>query len=116
MTESSRRGGRSVAMWTLVAIPFTCWLCALVALPRRPRLGNEVEELVYTRLLGRQQRLVLLAVVASAAFLLVLLLGLPPRAMSQPALAGTTPTPGSTQPRWVACVQPDVDISPCLRP
>lgn len=41
-------------MWTLIALPVTCWVCTLLATPRRPHLGNEVEELVYARLLGRQ--------------------------------------------------------------
>src|SRR5690242_12795065 len=54
-----------VAVLALALIPLTCWLCALVAIPRRPLPGNEVQELVYARLLGRQQRLVLLALVVS---------------------------------------------------
>ena len=66
-------------MWTVMLIPATCWLCALLAIPRRPLLGNEVQELIYTRLLGRQQRLVILAVVASAVAFLVLVLRLPQR-------------------------------------
>jgi len=41
-------------MLTLIAIPLTCWLCAFVAIPRKPLPGNEVQELVYARLLGRQ--------------------------------------------------------------
>jgi hypothetical protein len=63
-------------MFTVVAIPLTCWLCALVASPRRPRFGNEVEELVYSRLLGRQQLVTLLAIAATAiaAFVLVITL------------------------------------------
>jgi hypothetical protein len=64
-------------MWTLIAIPATCWICALVALPRRPRLGVEVEELVYARLLGKHQRLVLLAILMTGVTLLALPTALP---------------------------------------
>jgi hypothetical protein len=67
----------SIILWTLVAIPVTCWLCVLLAVPRRPGLGNEVEELVYTRLLGRQQRLVLVATLATVVTLLAAVLALP---------------------------------------
>ena len=61
-----REGEETRDSRTTAAIPLTCWLCALIAAPRRPRVGNEVAELVYIRLLGRQQRLVLLAAVATA--------------------------------------------------
>src|SRR5205807_728666 len=61
----------------LATIPVTCWLCAWLATPRRPLVGNEVQELVYGRLLGRQQRLVLLAIVATALVFLPLILLLP---------------------------------------
>src|SRR5436305_781925 len=50
-------------MLALATIPVTCWLCTLIATPRRPRLGDEVAELVYSRLLGRQQLLRLFAIV-----------------------------------------------------
>jgi hypothetical protein len=70
---------RSMAMWSLLAIPATCWLCVLVALPRKPRLGNGVEELVYARLLGRQHLLILLALLVTALLPLTLLLLLPSR-------------------------------------
>jgi hypothetical protein len=69
------RGENAMVAW--VAVLLTCWLCALVAIPRKPRIGNEVEELVYARLLGREQRLVLLACVVTVATLLVLVLSLP---------------------------------------
>jgi hypothetical protein len=64
-------------MFILMTVPLTCWLCVLVASPRRPRLGNEVEELVYTRLLGRQQLLTLLAIVMTAMAGLIIVLTLP---------------------------------------
>jgi hypothetical protein len=53
-------------MVTLTAVALTCWLCALLAMPRKPRLNDEVQELVYARLLGRQQVLMLVALVATA--------------------------------------------------
>jgi hypothetical protein len=52
-------------MRTLIAVTLACWLCALLATPRRPLAGSEVQELVYSRLLGRHQRLVLLACAAT---------------------------------------------------
>jgi hypothetical protein len=61
---------------TLVAIPLTLWLAVLVATPRRPLPDNEVAELVYGRLLGRYQRLVLLAGAATVAAVFVLLVAL----------------------------------------
>jgi hypothetical protein len=70
-------------MWTLVAIPLTCWLCAIVALPRKPHRGNEVEDLVYTRLFGRQQHLILLALLASAVAIAVFVIRLPGRSPAE---------------------------------
>lgn len=64
-------------MLAYVAIPLTCWLAALIATPRRPRPGNEIEELVYARLLGRQEHLRLLAIVATAVAFFALVLALP---------------------------------------
>jgi hypothetical protein len=59
-------------MVTLGAVVVTCWLCALLATPRRPLRGNEIEELVYRRLLGRQQTVMLLAVLVTGVALLAL--------------------------------------------
>src|ERR1700730_10940044 len=67
------------AMWTLIAVPLTCWLCVLLAFPRKPRVGNEVEGLVYARLLGRQQRLLLLALLVTALTFLIGVATLPRR-------------------------------------
>jgi hypothetical protein len=64
-------------MLAYVAIPATCWLAALIAAPRTPRIGTEVEELVYARLLGRQEQLRLLAIVATGVAFLWLVLALP---------------------------------------
>ncbi len=74
-------------MLAYAVVPLTCWLCALIAIPRRPRVGNEVEELVYARLLGRQQRLVLLASVLTGAALLAIILALPGHATADPGRA-----------------------------
>jgi hypothetical protein len=62
---------------TFIAIPLTCWVCTLVAAPRRPLPGNEVEELVYARLLGRQQRLLLLTLVITGIALVSALATVP---------------------------------------
>ncbi len=60
-------------MITLAASLLLCWLIVLVARPRRPTAGDEVQGLVYARLCGRQQMLALLAFVVTAlAFLFVL--------------------------------------------
>lgn len=65
-------------MVTLAAVALTCWLCSLIALPRKPLPNNEVQELVYGRLLGRQHFLMLLALVATvAAFLTLVTLARP---------------------------------------
>ncbi|MGI8857016.1 MAG: hypothetical protein ACR2JW_14810 [Thermomicrobiales bacterium] len=67
-------------MLMYAAIPLTCWLCALVAIPRKPLPNNEVQELVYSRLLGRQERLALLAFVVTAVAFIVFVAGLSQRA------------------------------------
>jgi hypothetical protein len=66
-------------MAACIATILSCWLCALLATPRRPRRGNEVEVLVYTRLLGRRHLLVGLAAVVTVVMLLVFVLSLPRR-------------------------------------
>jgi hypothetical protein len=63
----------------LVAVALTCWLCAVLALPRKPRRNDELQELVYARLLGRQQTLMLVALVATALAFMVFVAGLPQR-------------------------------------
>lgn len=59
-------------MLAYIAIPLVFWLCALIAIPRRPRPGNEVEEIVYARLLGQHQNLTLLAFLVTAALFFAL--------------------------------------------
>lgn len=66
-------------MVALATIPLTCWICAWIARPRTLRLDNEVAAFVYTRLLGRHQRLTLLALVLTGGMLLTLILSLPER-------------------------------------
>ena len=60
-------------MLTLAAIALTSWLCALLATPRKPTSHQEVQELVYRRLVARQQWMVAGAVVATAVTALALL-------------------------------------------
>lgn len=71
-------------MHALIVVTLTCWACTLVTSPRKPRIGNEAAELVYSRLLGRQQRLALLAVVATATLFLTVVLSLPQRVDATP--------------------------------
>lgn len=33
-------------MLVSIAIVLTCWYCVLIAIPRKPLSGNEVEELI----------------------------------------------------------------------
>ncbi len=66
-----------MAAW--VATILTGWCCVLIATPRKPRLGNEVEELVYTRLLGRRRLLIGFAATMTAATGLVVVVTLPQR-------------------------------------
>jgi hypothetical protein len=51
----------------LIAVPLTCWLCVLLAIPRHPLPDDEVAQLVYRRLVGRHQLLVVIAVAISLA-------------------------------------------------
>jgi len=48
-----------------MAIPLTCWLCALLTAPRRPLHNDDVQTLVYRRLRGRQSLLIFVAALAS---------------------------------------------------
>lgn len=66
-------------MSSWIATILTCWCCVLLATPRRPLPGNEVEELVYTRLLGRQHLLILVAALVTAATVVGLVVTLPQR-------------------------------------
>ncbi len=66
-------------MHALIFVTLTCWLCALIATPRKPRVGDEAAELIYSLLLSRQQRLALLAFLSTAALFLSLVLSLPQR-------------------------------------
>ena len=70
---------------TCIAVALTTWLCALIAVPRKPLPGHETAELVYARLLGRQRWLALLAAGATVFMAFTLLLAhLPQDARPQP--------------------------------
>jgi hypothetical protein len=88
----------------LATIAITCWLCAGIATPHRARLGNEAEELVYVRLLGRQQRLVLLALLTTAATLF---------AVVATASQGAQAAGGAMAPRDGTCSQVAPVIATC---
>jgi hypothetical protein len=79
-------------MHAMILVTLTCWACVLIASPRKPRVGDEAAELVYRRLLGRQQRLALLAFVATTALLLTVVLSLPQRVNATPDTATTSDT------------------------
>jgi hypothetical protein len=53
------------------------WIAALVAMPRKPLSHDDVQELVYFHLLGRQHRVVLLAIIVTVLGLLALVLSMP---------------------------------------
>jgi hypothetical protein len=60
------------------------WLAAFVTMPRKPLPNNEVQELVYARLLGRQHRAVLLATIVTALGFFALVLSVPVRPAAHP--------------------------------
>jgi hypothetical protein len=66
-------------MPALAVAVLLCWVMVFAARPRRPLLGDEVQELVYSRLLGRQQMLTLLALFATAMMLLMVVISMPQR-------------------------------------
>ncbi len=66
-------------MTALAVACVICWVMVVAARPRKPLPDNEVQELVYSRLLGRQQTLALLAFFVTAIALLVIVVGLPRR-------------------------------------
>jgi hypothetical protein len=45
----------------LIAVPLSCWPCLLLVIPRRPRHGDEVAQLIYRRLIARHHLLILIA-------------------------------------------------------
>ncbi len=62
---------------TVSASVASLWIAAFIAMPRKPLPHNEMQELVYTRLLGGHHRVLLLAVVGTVIGLLVLVLSMP---------------------------------------
>lgn len=95
-------------MLTLAAIPLTCWLCALIALPRKPLPDNEVQELVYARLLGRQRTLMLFALLVTLGGLLVLLATVRPSHVDADL--------DTVRRANVACIQVAYNLAPCGTP
>jgi hypothetical protein len=82
-------------MHAMILVTLTCWACTLIAAPRKPHVGDETAELVYRRLLGRQQHLALLAFLATAALFLTVVLSLPQRVDATPESAPISATPPS---------------------
>lgn len=71
--------GANDAWWAAsLATVGTLWLSALIARPRKPRLGDEVQQLVYTRLLGRQGTLALVAFIATLVMSVALMIAVRP--------------------------------------
>jgi hypothetical protein len=95
-------------MVTLAAVALTCWLCAVLAMPRKPRLNDEIQELVYARLLGRQQTLMLIALVATAGALFAFV------ALARPAHINLDLN-GVRHP-YARCTYGTYDPGPCAAP
>jgi hypothetical protein len=65
------------------------WLAAFVAMPGKPLPHNEVQELVYGRLLGRQHRVIALATIVTAIGFFTLVLSM---ASNSPARSDGAPS------------------------
>lgn len=83
------------------------WLAAFVAMPRQPLPHNEVQELVYARLLGRQNRAILLAIIVTALGFFALVLSVP----SNPAAH-----PNGASPRRQICFDRGISPPTCYTP
>jgi hypothetical protein len=83
------------------------WVAAFIAMPHKPLPNNEVEELVYTRLLGRHHRVFILAMVGTVLGLLVLLLS-----MASNAPTSAHPTPSRQQVCFNTGVSPPMCYTP----
>jgi hypothetical protein len=92
-------------MLTCIALALTCWLCAFVASPRKPLPGTEVQELVYVRLLGRWERVVLLAVVMTIVAFASIVAAVPERAGAEIR---------RLVPPSAVCTQLMEEMDPCL--
>ena len=90
---------------TFIAVALTCWLCALVASPQKPLPGNEVQELVYARLLGRRERVMLLAIAMTIVAFASIVVTLPQRAGAE---ASKLPRSG------MSCAQLLEERDPCV--
>lgn len=83
------------------------WLAAFIAMPGKPLPHNEVQELVYARLLGRQHRALLLAIIMTAVGFFTLVLSMP----SSPAAR-----PNSIPSRQQVCFDGSVMPPTCYTP
>lgn len=83
------------------------WLAAFVAMPGKPLPHNEVQELVYARLLGRQHRAMLLAIIMTAVGFFTLVLSMP----SSPSAH-----PNSIPARQQICFDGSASLQTCYTP
>jgi hypothetical protein len=90
-------------MYLLAAIALTCWLCAIIARPRRPRYGNEVEELVYSQLLGRHHRVALLALVVTCIAFVAVVVAIPQRIPPSESAVAEVRQDSDVCPLWSGC-------------
>jgi hypothetical protein len=96
---------RSRAMMTCIAVALTCWLCALAASPQKPLPDNEIQELVYARLLGRRERVMLLAVAMTIVAFASIVATLPQRAGAETGRLTRSST---------SCIQLLDETDPCI--
>lgn len=92
-------------MYLLTAIALTCWVCTAIARPRRPRYGNEVEELVYSQLLGRQHRVALLALVVTLVAFVAVVVAIPHRIPPSESAVAESRQVSDVCPLWSGCTE-----------
>lgn len=90
---------------TFIAVALTCWLCTLVASPQKPLPGNEVQELVYARLLGRRERVMLLAIAMTIIAFASIVMTLPQRAGAEASRLSRS---------GMSCAQLLEELDPCV--
>jgi hypothetical protein len=106
--------GRDTAMLALIAVPIVCWLCILLVWPRRPRAGDEVNELAYIRALRRRQWLAFLATALTVVTLVAIVTT---TRIDSPAESAPAPmeTPAAPQATPAYCVGPANSPPTCYR-
>jgi hypothetical protein len=97
---------------TIIAIALTCWLCALAAAPQKPLPGNEAQELVYARLIGRREWVMLLAVVMTVVAFVSIIMTLPQRAGPE---TSRLPRSGMACAHFLEELKPCVTVQPGMR-